>query len=142
MVTMRCRRTGLAAACHALLPVCRQDCSCPPETCLHKYRFVTCILPDMLQRFVKKGVFPEDLEIKMFGGADMIMVRKNSRAWENQRVGRKNILAARNVARNLNIRFSREDVGGTLGRKIYFDTESGEVWLKRLSKPVPNAGLG
>lgn len=87
------------------------------------------------------GVDPGDIEIKMFGGADMIMVRKGSRSWDNQRVGRQNIIMARDVARENNLIIKKSDVGGTLGRKLYFDTESGEVWLKRLNRPVPNAGL-
>jgi chemotaxis receptor (MCP) glutamine deamidase CheD len=43
------------------------------------------------------GIGPDEIEIKMFGGADMIMVRNGSNAWENQRVGRKNILKARRL---------------------------------------------
>ena len=77
----------------------------------------------------------------MFGGADMIMVRKGSRSWENQRVGRKNVVMARDVARDHNLVIKNSDVGGTLGRKLYFDTETGEVWLKRLNRYVPNEGL-
>lgn len=95
----------------------------------------------MVRRFRESGIPAEDIEIKLFGGADMIMFRRNSRSYDNQRVGRKNILKAREIARNLNMSFTRADVGGTLGRTIYFDTETGEVWLKRLCKPVPNKGL-
>lgn len=139
-LTMFSPQTGVSAACHAVLPSCR-DCSCPSDVCLNKYKFVKCVIPEMLKRFKKMGVDPGDIEIKMFGGADMIMVRKGSRSWDNQRVGRQNIVMARDVARENNLIIKKSDVGGTLGRKLYFDTESGEVWLKRLNRPVPNAGL-
>lgn len=139
-ITMFSRKIGAAAACHAVLPCCK-DGTCPPVSCTNKYKFVECVIPEMLKRFRELGAGPDDIEIKMFGGADMIMVRKDCRAWDNQRVGRKNILMAREVARYHNLKLNNVDVGGTLGRKIVFDTQTGEVWLKRLSRQVPNEGL-
>ena len=135
-ITMFSRKVGVAAACHALLPSCR-DGSCPPETCTNKYRFVECVIPEMLRQFEQLGASPDDMEIKMFGGADMIMFRKGSHTWDNQRVGRKNILMAREVAAHYNLKLNNADVGGTLGRTIHFDTETGEVRLKRLNRAIP-----
>ena len=139
-LTMFSPETGVSAACHAVLPSC-QDCSCASNVCMNKYKFVQCVIPEMLKRFKRLGIAPADIEIKMFGGADMIMVRKGSRSWDNQRVGRKNIVMARDVAREHHLIIKSSDVGGTLGRKLYFDTETGEVCLKRLSRSVPNEGL-
>ena len=78
----------------------------------------------------------------MFGGADMIMIRKGCDSWKNHRVGRQNILMARKVAHEHKLQFKSQDIGGTLGRKIYFDTNTGKVWLKRLSKSSQNDELG
>lgn len=139
-LTMFSPQEGVSAACHAVLPSCR-DCSCPHDPCLNKYKYVQCVIPAMLKKFRKYGLEAKDLEIKMFGGADMIMVRKGSRCWENQRVGRKNVVMARDVARENDLVIKSSDVGGTLGRKLYFDTGTGEVWLRRLNRYVPNEGL-
>ena len=139
-ITMFSKKLGVAAACHAVLPSCR-DKSCPPESCTNKYRFVECVIPEMLRRFQKLGVDSDDIEIKMFGVADMIMFRKGCSAWNNQRVGRQNILMAREVAKHHNLKLNNTDVGGTLGRKIYFDTETGDVWMKRLCRIKPDEGV-
>ena len=139
-LTMFSPKAGVSAACHAVLPTCR-DCTCPSNPCTNKYKYVQCVIPEMLKKFKEFGLQADDLEIKMFGGADMIQFRKGSRSWENQRVGRKNIVMARDVARQYNLNIMHSDVGGTLGRKLYFDTKNGEVWLRRLNRYVPNEGL-
>lgn len=138
-ITMFSRKAGAAAACHATLPSCK-DHSCLPGACENKYKFVECVIPEMLRRFQELGVGSGEIEIKMFGGADMIMVRKGSKCWDNQRVGRKNILMAREIVRNLQLRVMKMDVGGTLGRQLQFDTKTGEVWMKRLSRIDRNEG--
>ena len=131
-MTMFSRRTGVAAACHAVLPACNEK-SCPAGRCRDIGRYVACVIPEMLRRYGKLGVEPGELEIKMFGGADMIMVKKESWTGENERVGRKNILMARELIQKNRLKLKNADVGGTLGRKLFFDTDTGEVLLKRLS---------
>lgn len=134
-ITMYSRKTGAAAACHAVLPACKEEnCSCDVDSCRQKYKYVECVIPEMLRRFRQLGVSPDEIEIKMFGGADLLIFRKGCRSWENQRVGRKNILKAREMTHYYDLTLSGTDVGGTLGRKLYFDTETGHVWLKRLAR--------
>lgn len=139
-MTMFSPRTGIAAACHAVLPTCNEK-SCPLETCMNKNKFVACVIPEMLRRFKRLGIWPDELEIKMFGGADMLVVKKGSWSGENGRVGRKNILMARELVQNNNLKLKNADVGGTLGRKLFFDTETGEVLLKRLSGTKLTKGM-
>ena len=139
-ITMFSRKAGAAAACHAVLPSCR-DNSCPHGTCRNKYKFVKCVIPEMLWKFNRLGVGPDEIEIKMFGGADMILVKRDSWLADNERVGRKNILMAREVVQYNRLKVKNVDVGGTFSRKIHFDTETGEVWLKRLIQPILDDGM-
>jgi len=49
-------------------------------------------------------------------------------------IGRQNITAAEQVLKSEGLKMHAVDVGGLLGRKIYFYTDTGEVLLKRLRK--------
>ena len=34
----------------------------------------------------------------------------------------------------LNLKIKSYDIGGTLGRRLFFDTSTGDVWVKKLTK--------
>jgi chemotaxis protein CheD len=65
----------------------------------------------------------------MFGGADMFGVRDGSAT-----VGRQNIDKAVELMAAVGLRLVASDVGGPRGRKIFFNTSTGEVLLRRLSR--------
>ena len=48
-------------------------------------------------------------------------------------VGQKNIEMARKIFNELNLKIIVEEVGGTVGRTIELDTESGKVLIKTVS---------
>ncbi len=125
-ITMFNRRLGLGAINHGLLPECGiQDC---PGTCNEGYRYVACSTRRMLQWFTIQGVQPVELEIKLFGGAD-VMSRSNG---SSPGIGCQNITEALDVLGANGLNPLVRDVGGVLGRKIIFNTLTGEVLLKRL----------
>lgn len=130
-VTMYSARTKIGAACHALLPTCRDDQGpqCTTQTCQTASRYVECIIPEMARRMQEKGIVLGELEIKLFGGADMMM----EMLADHQRVGHQNVLTSKMILARLGMIIKSSDVGGGAGRKLVFDTRSGDVWIKRLS---------
>ena len=86
----------------------------------------------MIQRFHKIGVKPNELEIKLFGGAHMF--RNSSDSVKKNHVGSMNIHMARHMIEKFDISLKSLDVGGKYGRKIIFNTATGDVWVKRFKK--------
>lgn len=131
-VTMYCRRNGFASACHPVLPWCREERICYFAGCKDKYKFVGCVIPEMARLFIQSGVKLDELEVKLFGGSEMLTT--NSKQSQIIQVGRKNVEMAETKLEALNIKLKSFDTGGTLGRRLFFDTRSGDVWIKKLTK--------
>lgn len=134
-VTLFHRRSGTAAICHGLLPHCRERTGCTGE-CASMAKYVDCAMLWMLKRFRAKGIQPKDLEVKVFGGADMFST--SARAVEHgvMSVGRQNIAIAQKVIESEGLVVLSMDVGGNQGRKLFFNTGTGEIMLKRLTPNV------
>ncbi len=54
--------------------------------------------------------------------------------WSEENVGQANIEAVRRVLRRKGIPIASEDVGGTMGRKIMFDTATGQLVVLKVHK--------
>lgn len=129
-VTMHHRRRRFGAVCHAMLPRCATRSGCS-GTCVESGRFVECSVERMVRWFVQnRACAPDDLEVKIFGGADMF--GGGSLRGRALSVGRLNIDAAVRALAARGLRIESMDVGGTQGRKIFVNTATGEVLLKRL----------
>jgi chemotaxis protein methyltransferase CheR len=132
-VTMFNRRLGVSAICHALLPQYDpKDLS--NNHFLEKLKYVDYVIPKMLAKMKSYNIKPEEIEIKVFGGADMLNTQAEQA--RNQPVGRLNVETAIKVLEAEGLRPKTSDVGGTFGRKIFFYTHTGEVLLKRLKSGV------
>ena len=130
-VTMYAPRTGYGAACHAMQPICRKKAlQCRPDQCREKSRYVECIIPEMIRQLQRYGVGMAELEVKIFGGADMMLKEMAA----HQRVGSLNIRKANEVVEALGLVIMSADVGGGVGRQLIFNTGNGDVWIKRLTK--------
>lgn len=73
----------------------------------------------LIKMMIDAGCKPENMVAQVLGGA--------SRPDESGEVGLKNVKMAREILKRRGIRIFSEDVGGHLGRKIIFDTETGHV---------------
>lgn len=130
-VTMFNRRAGLSAICHGLLPRCRDQQQCAGN-CLEGFKFVDCSIKRMVALFDRHGVHRREIEVKCFGGADMFSRDAHKR--EAVSVGQQNLTAAQQVLITEGLSLKVSDVGGMRGRKILFYTDTGDVFLKRLTK--------
>ncbi len=129
-VTMYNRRRGIAAMCHAMLPEPGND---TPYTANYaeNYKYVTYVVPEMARKMRRHGLKNWEIEVKLFGGSDMITndpEQKSSRP-----VGRLNIQAVKEMLHKEHLHLRTSDTGGIQGRKILFHTHTGEVYLKRLT---------
>lgn len=125
-VTLFHQHLGLAAICHALLPQCREQPACT-DCRTEKYKYVACVIPEMIQKIAKHCTDAAEIEVKLFGGAEMF-ASKNI----NASVGWQNVESAVRVIETEGLRLKIADVGGLAGRKIFFNTHNGQVFMKRL----------
>jgi chemotaxis protein CheD len=134
------RPTGLAAICHALQPRCANTGQCPGQ-CATRGRFADCAIEAMSHWMIGRKVPLREIEIKLFGGAALMgrQARVTTGTIANS-MGQLNIQAALETLKSNGIALKVADVGGTVGRKIIFDTATGEVWLKRLNASVVTDG--
>ena len=123
--------TGLAAICHALQPKCPHGEQCSND-CAVPYRYAVCAITAMARQMSARGVRPREIEVKLFGGAALIgSPRPESAAIS---MGRQNVTAAMETISDCGLFLKVMDVGGSFGRKIIFDTATGEVLMKRLRR--------
>lgn len=133
-VTMRDPASDLVSACHAIQPCC------PEAVPAHMAgRYADSAIVWMVKWFAQHGIDPARLETKLFGGAAVLQVGAGR---ISSTIGRQNIDAARSVLRASGIILHRQDVGGTQGRRLYFDTRTGDVYIKRNPQTVLDYGSG
>ncbi len=89
----------------------------------------------LAEQFDSLGASRRELEIKLFGGADVLASCDRG---GKPTVGRLNYIAAEETLVEEGLTISASDTGGTRGRRIHFHTGTGEVLLHRLS---PSDGL-
>lgn len=111
-------RSGAGGVNHFVLPDVSPDVSSP--------RYAGPAFQDLLRRLRGLGARAEDLRAKLFGGAGTMALSLDTA------VGARNVQAARALLGLCEIPIVSEDVGGTFGRKLLFETRGGAAWVRRL----------
>lgn len=120
-VTMFSASRGFGAICHAMLPEnAGRD---------NDLRYVDTALKHIYDNILEYGA-GSDLVIKLFGGAQVLNVGKRSA--DRITVGDQNVAKAEAVLASLGLLVSARDTGGTRGRKLFFCTRSGDVFMRRM----------
>lgn len=122
-VTFYCKCLQLGAICHAVFPLSHGE---------EKFKFVDSSLRYMLECFSAHGIYAKDIVAKLFGGADMFDSLSLER--RGKTVGWQNVLVAKEELQRHGVRLTAQDIGGEQGRRLVFNTQSGEVYLKRLRR--------
>ncbi len=130
-ITIRAPRLGFAAIAHCLLP--HAGASLGAITHDEALRYVDTTLEIILAEFAARGAALEDMEVKLFGGSDGLAW---SGAVSGYRVGSRNVEAAKTILAAHALRVAARDVGGSRGRVIEFDTETGDVLVKTLPQAL------
>jgi chemotaxis protein CheD len=138
-VTMFHRKARVGAICHGLLPKCRERAVCG-RPCAEQAKYVECAILMMVKLFDENKLKRSEIEVKVFGAADMFSMRLGGR--NSISVGRQNIEIAQQSLEKAGLRVIALDVGGTTGRKLFFNTATGEVLMKRLQASIVLADNG
>lgn len=119
-VTMFSPATGVGAICHAMLPT-----AAGRDTDL---RYVDVVLPHMYEMMAECGAI-NDVEVKLFGGARVL---DSGNASTGSSIGEDNVSRAVSILAELKLELKARDVGGTRGRRLYFCTRDGDVFMRRI----------
>jgi chemotaxis protein CheD len=129
-VTFYNRRLGASGICHALLP------EAPAGTAgADAFRYVDRSVQELARGMEARGARAPETEVKVFGGGELLFAQPRA----GPTVGSRNAETAFAELERLGYGVSASDVRGPRGRKILFNTETGEVYLKRLSKALVGA---
>ena len=125
-------RLRIGALCHAMLPRSPANFSFDANKAeiAEARRYVDFCIRDLARQFDSLGVVRKEVEVKLFGGADVINVGTNDL---RPTVGRLNCETAIEILREEQFDLAAADLGKTFGRRIRFNTESGRVLLARLA---------
>jgi chemotaxis protein CheD len=117
------KKLGAGALCHSMLP---RHPGSPGQR--EGYRYMDYAIRDIALQFDKLGAKRAEVQVKLFGGADVLKRFKSSRPT----VGTLNQEAAIEVLHEEGFDVTASSLGGKSGLKIFFDTGTGEVLLRRL----------
>jgi chemotaxis protein CheD len=129
-VTFWSARFAAGALCHGVLPRCPAGIGIPEG-----HRYVDFSIRYLAQRFDRLGVPRHEVQIKLFGGADVLPVSTARGA--KPTIGAMNCRAALEVLEEEGFTVIASDLGGIRGRTIRFDTVTGEVLVQRLASGRP-----
>jgi chemotaxis protein CheD len=90
----------------------------------------------LIQAMIRKYASVKNMEAKVFGGANRFFIEKSF-----LNVGSQNVEAAKFALEEAGIRMVQIDTGGQLGRKIYFNTQTGRVRVKMIKYGIVNPDL-
>ncbi len=93
-------------------------------------RYGNVAMAQLLAAFRKFGCRPVDLQAKVFGGADVLPTMSG------HSVGSNNIRFALDLLGEQGIPVMAQRTGGTLGRKLIFNTATGEVLVRALTQTL------
>ncbi len=132
-IVFHSRRLKIGAIAHAQLPCPKlEDIQCS-VSCAEKcekelpnpesFQYVSCSIHHMIERFLRLGIHRDEIDVKIFGGANVISHDPNSKT-----VGKQNIENALALIKELHLNLVSQNTGGTIGRTIYFCTDTGKVF--------------
>jgi chemotaxis protein CheD len=129
-VTFWSGRLGIGALTHSQLPRCPANSPATLDRAGGR-RYVDFAIRELTRQFDDLGARRAELEVKLFGGADVLLV--TDAASTKPTVGKLNCEAAIEVVEAEGLRVVASSLGGTSGLNIRFDTRTGEVRLRRLN---------
>ncbi|MFV0423683.1 chemotaxis protein CheD [Oleidesulfovibrio sp.] len=128
-VTFFHRDLRLGGIFHAMLPSVGDSYSVQNDPC----RYVDTAIEAVYGNFEKRGLNPSEVEVKLFGGAFSMGLKEEYPDRCVIDVGGRNVSRAREVLADKGLMIIGEQVQGSRGRKLLFNTATGEVWVKLLS---------
>ena len=114
---------------HILLPAMREF-----ESAGHmRTKFADTGISDLVDCLLKSGAAKARLKAKMAGGAAMFAF-KNVAQNDTIAIGKRNVQSCRDTLKKLGVELVAQDTGGTKGRTITFDIETGGLTVRMLGR--------
>jgi chemotaxis protein CheD len=120
---------GIGALCHPMLPQCPGAAArgLSPREPRH---YVDFAIRELAARFDAFGIPRNAITVKLFGGADVLQTYDRS---TRLTIGHQNRDAALRVLREEGFAVAASSLGGTRGLNLSFNTQTGEVLVRRLN---------
>ncbi len=119
------RRLRLGALAHVVLPDSGGRTASPGK-------FADTAVPHLLDLLARHGATTAGLSAKLVGGACMFGTGGP------MQIGDANVAAVTRLLHEAGVRISGKDIGGTSGRRICFDCNTGEVTIETVGNPPRN----
>jgi chemotaxis protein CheD len=97
------------------------------------FKYADTGIPEMVRQMEAIGCLRSRMTAKIAGGARMFEMAGNSTLGN---IGDRNVAAAREALRRLNIRLVSQDVGENYGRTIIFNSNTGDLTIKSFAKSI------
>ena len=120
-VTFYCRTKKIGAIFHAIMPVMPEQEK--NKLVKNPYKYVDTSIQYIIRSFYSRGIKQDQIEAKVFGGAQAIFKGEIKSGPTNIRVAFEMLAAHK-------IKILASDVGGDKGRNLAFITNTGEVYVK------------
>ncbi|GEB80327.1 putative chemoreceptor glutamine deamidase CheD [Desulfovibrio desulfuricans] len=137
-VTFHHPSTETGGIFHAMLPTVLGAADGARTPC----KYVDAAIETLLGQFARRGIAANDLVVKLFGGAFTMNPEEKQRLRCIVDVGGRNVEVARATLQRFGIEPQSEHILGDRGRKLFFHSGTGEVWvrlLRRTEPPSPSA---
>jgi chemotaxis protein CheD len=131
-ITFRVPRLNASALCHPMLPTYAAR-SRMQSACEMPRRYVDYVICELAHEFDALGARREEVEVKLFGGADVLASSRKTVS-----VGAMNVETALRVLAREGFTPLASRLGGSRGIFIEFDTATGEVLLRPLARIDPH----
>jgi chemotaxis protein CheD len=101
------------------------------DTIDNRAKYADTAIPLAIEKMEKLGASRSRIVAKIAGGAKMFSFMPR-----DDYIGKKNVLAVKNVLKREDIRVVAEDTGGNVGRTVELDTTSGKLLVKTVRHGV------
>jgi chemotaxis protein CheD len=128
-VTLFDPRTKAAGMAHVMLP--SSDISREGNMNIAKYADTA--IPEMIRMLESLGAKRLNLIAKIAGGAQMFVFASGQ---DHLRIGPRNVEACKKVLQHFSIPIASEETGGSIGRTIEFDSQTGLLHIWAVNKEV------
>ncbi|RKO60932.1 chemotaxis protein CheD [Caldibacillus debilis] len=119
----------LAGMVHVMLP----DSSLARTKAFNPAKFADTAIPALFQLLIQNGARSKNLKAKLAGGSQMFKTTLKS---DLMRIGPRNVEAVEDELAKLNIPVVAKDVGGSSGRTIEFDPQTGILTVRTVNKGI------
>lgn len=128
-LTMYDPNLRLAGMAHVMLP----SSEIAREGNLNIAKYADTALPELLNRLISMGASKHRIVAKMAGGSQMFAFAGSG---DTMRIGPRNVESCRDVLLDLKIPLLGEDTGGSVGRTIELNCETGVLSIRSVQKGV------